>query len=130
MDVHNIINILKAHPNQKVILTMLTRQDFDSDDSWMAAYHGRFKVNWETVSQEMLKFSKKFEEHMEPDMPLGSTADDYIVFLNKYFKASELVIANVFTQKDFTSISPGKWVAFASLINDDYPTDKLIRLTY
>jgi len=94
---------------------MLTRQDFDSDDSWMAAYHGRFKVNWETVSQEMLKFSKKFEEHMEPDMPLGSTADDYIVFLNKYFKASELVIANVFTQKDFKYINNGQSQSFPAL---------------
>lgn len=130
MIVGNIINILRSHPDEKVILTMLTRQDFQSDEDWKEAYHSRSKIDWNNVAQKMIQFSKKFEEHMDYDMPVGSTSSDIISFLNKYFIDNDKVIANVFTIRDFQTIKNGHWVAFASLINDDYPTDDIINFTY
>lgn len=130
MVVSSIINILESYKDEKVILVMLTRQDFGSDDAWSDAYHGRFNINWDNVSLNMIEFSRKFEEHMDYNMPIGSTASDLMVFLNKYFPASEKTIANIFTIRDFPLLDPENWIAFASLISDDYPTDNLSSFTY
>lgn len=129
MLINNLVTILESYPNQKVILTMITKQEFKSEASWGEAYHGRSKIDWNIVSKEMSQFYKEFEFQMDINMPLGFTASDSINFLNTYFIGTDRVIANIFTKKDFPMIPNDQWVSFATIINDDFPTDKIIDLT-
>lgn len=124
------VKILKHYPpSEKLIITIVTN-DLIPEGSFLllARLSPNDLIDWRLVSDEMLKFQKTIDHPLLDNDTSGTTANELSGFLDRFYDKSMPLIYNIFTKKDFPSISDTHWASFCNLINDDFPIENISHL--